>query len=179
MAPSEARSLGYASYSPRVARHLPALKVRVRSATVLDVPDIQRLAADKGSRGVSPSSLEVAIADPQRKVVVATMDDVVVGWAKTHFWDLSDGPAAAGHYLGGVMVASEIRRHGVGDALTSARLDWIWKRARKTWFVVNALNLASIDLHRKWGFCEVARNHRFHTTTFTGGEGILFSAESR
>nr|WP_276512178.1 GNAT family N-acetyltransferase [Cryobacterium roopkundense] len=131
------------------------------------------------TRRASTSSLEVAIADLQRYVVLAMMDDTVVGWAKTHFWDHSDGSAAAGHYLGGVTVTSEFRRQGIGDALTSARLDWIWKRARNAWFVVNALNLASIDLHRKWGFCEVARSDRFHTTTFTGGEGILFSAESR
>ena len=178
-APSEARSLGYARYVPRVAKSLLTVHVRVRRATIVDLPNIARLDAGAGVRGASTSSLEDAIADPEREVVVATMGSAVVGRAKTHYWDRSDGAAAAGHYLGGVTVTPQFRRHGIADALTSARLDWVWKRSKNIWYVVNAQNLASVDLHRKRGFYEVARSDRFHTTTFTGGEGILFCAGSR
>jgi aminoglycoside 6'-N-acetyltransferase I len=76
-------------------------------------------------------------------------------------------------------VAADHRRRGIGRALTGARLDWIWQRSHDAWFVVNALNTASIDLHRDWGFEEVARGESFHGIAFSGGEGILFHATAR
>jgi hypothetical protein len=47
------------------------------------------------------------------------------------------------------------------------------------WFVVNARNRASIALHERWHFDEVARGGRFPSTTFTGGVGILLRARRR
>ena len=37
-------------------------------------------------------------------------------------------------------------------------------------------NVASIRLHRRWNFTEMARGPRFHTTTLTGGLGLLLLA---
>ncbi|WP_298461300.1 GNAT family N-acetyltransferase [uncultured Cellulomonas sp.] len=121
-------------------------------------------------------SLAAAVVDPERLVVVATSGEELVGWAKTHYWDWSDGPAGAGHYLGGVTVDTPWRRRGVAAALTEARMEWIGERADAAWYVVNGRNLASVALHRAWGFEEVARASRFHTVEFTGGVGILFRA---
>jgi len=97
----------------------------------------------------------------------------VVGWAKTHYWNYSDGPAPAGYYLGGITVARPFRRQGVAAALTEARLLWIWERADTAWYVVNSRNQASLTLHQHWGFEEVARGPGFHTVMFDGGEGLL------
>jgi aminoglycoside 6'-N-acetyltransferase I len=105
------------------------------------------------------------------------VNDEIIGWGKTHFWSYADGPAPAGHYLGGVTVSPESRRQGIARALTQARLDWIWDRSDAAWYVVNPDNLASIELHRQWGFIEVARAARLHTTNFTGGTGLLFRAK--
>ena len=153
--------------------------IRIRSATINDLLGIMRVQADAERPAATTSALEQAISDPEREVVVATMGSMVVGWAKTHYWDHGDGPAAAGHYLGGVTVAPDSRRQGVADALTAARLEWISQRATQAWYVVNAKNMPSMDLHRRWGFYEVARSDRFHSTNFSGGEGILFCAASR
>ena len=100
----------------------------------------------------------------------------VVGWAKTHHWDYGDGPALPGHYLGGVTVRPDFRRRGIATELTGARLQWIWERAHRAWYVVNARNQASLAMHRKWGFREVARGPRFHSVKFDGGEGVLLLA---
>ena len=161
----------------------------IRPAHPVDVAGI--LAADTAAGRTSPADAErfaagisAAVADPARLVVVAEAHDDasaeggpgVVGWAKTHHWDYADGAAPAGHYLGGVAVRPEFRRRGLAVQLTDARLQWLWERAEFAWYVVNARNEASLALHRRWGFREVARRARFHTVAFDGGEGVLLSA---
>ena len=37
---------------------------------------------------------------------------------------------------------------------------------------------ASIELHERLGFTEIARAGKFHDTTFDGGVGILFRAKA-
>lgn len=44
------------------------------------------------------------------------------------------------------------------------------------YYVVNATNLASIALHRRCGFLEIARAASFHTVGFNGGVGLLLRA---
>jgi aminoglycoside 6'-N-acetyltransferase I len=161
----------------------------IRPADPTDVPGI--LAADLESGRSAPADarrftigIGAAIADPARLVVVAEAQDAlnadggsgVVGWAKTHYWDYADGLALPGHYLGGVTVLPDSRRQGIATALSCARLQWIWERADRAWYVVNARNEASLALHRKWGFREVARAPAFHSVTFDGGEGVLLRA---
>jgi aminoglycoside 6'-N-acetyltransferase I len=128
------------------------------------------------ARGVASADQREAIVDPDRLVMVAEAGGVIVGWGKTHRYSAASGSAPAGHYLGGVNVLPEFRRRGIGSALTRARLSWIWDRARDAWFVTNARNTASIELHSRLGFSEVARAGEFHGTTFEGGVGILFRA---
>lgn len=152
--------------------------IGIREAGLADLPAIEQIQHDAGLLQVGPVPRKAAIADPDRFVVVAEVDGCVAGWAKTHYWSDGDGVAPAGHYLGGLTVAPALRRGGIGGVLTQARLDWIWQRVPEAWFVTNARNTASIDLHRRYGFEEVARASRFHTTTFDGGVGILWRAAS-
>lgn len=171
---------GFAEFAPGDGGVVP-VSVTVRRATKLDIPGILDVNNQAGRPANTAESLGLTITDPDRLVVVATIRDGhaagLAGWAKTHYWDHPDGAAPAGHYLGGVTVLPEDRRRGVATALTDARLDWIWKRSATAWYVVNADNLSSIALHRRWGFSEVARSTRFHTTNFTGGVGLLMKAE--
>ncbi|MFK0041440.1 GNAT family N-acetyltransferase [Paenarthrobacter sp. NPDC090517] len=161
----------------------------IRPASQADVPGIIAvdIAAGRTSQALADrfaASLSAAVADHARLVVVAESQDGanigggtgVVGWAKTHHWDYDHGPALSGHYLGGVTVRPGLRRLGVAAELTGARMAWIWERADHAWYAVNALNEASLALHRKWGFREVARGPGFHTVTFDGGEGVLLQA---
>lgn len=120
--------------------------------------------------------MKTALYDANRLVVVALTGGHMAGWAKTHYWEKTDGAAPAGRYLGGVDVAPGHRRRGVGTVLTDARLDWIWQRSADAWYVVNVQNQASIEIHHRWNFVEVARGPRFHTTAFTG-TGLLMHAQ--
>lgn len=125
-----------------------------------------------------------AVEDPDACVLVAEVETdsgtAVVGWGKTSL--VTDqlgpaGPAPSGHYLGGVTVKPSWRRRGIAVALTDARLRWIADRADEAYYVVNATNLASIDLHQRWGFVEVARGPDFAGVSFEGGVGLLMRAD--
>lgn len=153
--------------------------IGIREADPADLPAIEQIQRDAGLLQSDRARLEAAIADPDRLFVVAEVDGRVAGWAKTHYWPDGDSVAPAGHYLGGLTVAPPLRRCGVGGALTVARLEWIRQRAPEAWYVTNPRNNASIELHRRHGFEEVARASRFHTTTFDGGVGILWRAAAQ
>jgi ribosomal protein S18 acetylase RimI-like enzyme len=150
--------------------------LEVRRAVLPDVAAILTVERQCGRSPLGLPAMEAAVIDPDRHVVVASMDGSVIGWAKTHHWDYKDGPAPSGHYLGGVTVLPAWRRRGVGTQLTEARLRWIRTRAAVAWYVVNSGNLPSIELHRRWNFREVTRRPKFHTTKFTGDLGILLRA---
>ncbi|RAN74228.1 GNAT family N-acetyltransferase [Bacillus sp. SRB_336] len=169
-------SRGFAEFTPGDGGAVP-VSVTVRPASDLDIPGILDVNNRAGRSANSPASGALAISDPGRQVVVATVAGRTAGWAKTHYWDHADGAAPAGQYLGGVTVVPDVGRRGVATALTDARLDWIWKRCATAWYVVNADNLSSIALHRGWGFAEVAEGRSFHSTQFTGGVGLLMRAD--
>ena len=76
----------------------------------------------------------------------------------------------------GVVVEDRWRRHGIGRALTLARLDWIRERATDAWYFTNAQNQVSLDLHADLGFEEVTRAFTIPGTTFEGGVGVLCRA---
>lgn len=151
-------------------------QLAIRQAGLADIPRIVETSEQSGQDSVGLLPLAAAISDESRLVVVACVEGSIVGWAKTHFWAEADGSAPAGHYLGGLRVKPEWRRRGIGVALTQARLDWIWERAAAACYVVNAANLASIDLHARWGFRTIGTGEKFHTTEFHGGAGLLMRA---
>lgn len=150
-------------------------QVAVRRALPGDLTAMLAL-QEQGGRSSDARSLEAAVDDGGRIVVVAHVGDNLVGWAKTHHFPEGDGMAPAGEYLGGVEVARDWRRRGIATVLTDERMKWIARRAQTAWYVVNANNPASIALHRRWGFMEVTRAPSFHGTTFTGGVGLLLRA---
>ena len=103
-------------------------------------------------------------AHPDRRLfLVAEVDGQVVGYARASRFDPDpeDPPnmVPAGYLLVGIQVLPEARRRGVGRALTAARLDWIDARGGPTWYWADDDNLASIELHRGFGFTP-------HTTDF-------------
>ncbi|MDQ0374536.1 GNAT family N-acetyltransferase [Cellulomonas humilata] len=167
----------FAPYRPHDHGRADA-QVVIRAASDDDAATLADLESTVRHTTSSPDAMAAAIADPQRLVVVAVAGDEVVGWAKTHWWDWSFGPAEAGQYLGGLTVDPRWRRRGIASTLTGVRMSWIFRRAPCAWYVVNAQNLASIDLHRAWGFVEVVRAEKFHTVRFRGGVGLLLRADA-
>ncbi|SDC17655.1 aminoglycoside 6'-N-acetyltransferase I [Sanguibacter gelidistatuariae] len=118
-----------------------------------------------------------AISDDHRAVVVAVVGPRIVGWGKTHLFADADGVAPAGHYLAGITVDPEFRRLGAGAALTQARISWVGERSASVYYFTNRRNTASIALHQRWGFREIARGPSFHAVPFDGGAGLLMQAD--
>ncbi len=123
------------------------------------------------------------VEDLEHRLVVAEVDDMIVGYGRAGVFepepDAAADTAPRGYYLTGVFVRLDQRRGGIGAALTQARLDWIGERADEAWFFANARNVASIELHLRFGFEEVTRRFSFPGLTFDGGEGILFRLRLR
>ena len=131
--------------------------------------------------------LAVEIVGPdigdKRLLLIAQHCDEVVGFGRVLYCvpeaESPPNVAPEGWYLGGVVVSANHRRRGIGRELTRRRLEWLIARGvRVAWFVVNADNRASIDLHGAFGFRESTRDFVQKGVTFSGrGIGILFRAE--
>ena len=131
------------------------------------------------SRGLSndpPTNLEQDLLDPDRLLVVAERDDAVVGYGRGALWTADPEDGRDGYYLVGIAVDPDHRRRGVALALTRARMLWIAGRADEAWYFTNAANVASIALHDRFGFREVARSSSFRGVHFDDGQGILYRA---
>ncbi len=116
---------------------------------------------------------------PDRWLWVACAGSAVIGFARLAALHPTEPQSAppAGLYLGGVSVAPDRRRQGVGRALTRVRLDHAFadRDLEQVWYFANARNEASIRLHAGFGFQEYERPMRFAPVSFTGGVGVLFS----
>jgi len=163
---------------------LPFVDLQIRLA----IPDdVRHLCAIEAERlGGDPADLfplierSVASVDPERLTLVSEIRHTVVGFGRAgYFRPAEDAPrnvAPSGWYLAGLVVADQQRRRSAGRLLTRARLDWIAERADEAFYFANARNLASIELHREFGFAEVTRDFSFPGANFEGGVGILFRA---
>jgi aminoglycoside 6'-N-acetyltransferase I len=148
--------------------------VTIREAVPEDLVAINLLHA---SAGRSPWTAEV-LDDFDRFVVVAERNGLLIGAAKTHFFPGPDGPAPAGHYLGGITVHPDHRGLGIGTALSRARMAWVWERTDVLHSFTDDDNVASIRLHATLGFEEMHRapTIRGAQADRDGGSLILFRA---
>jgi len=173
--------LNFAEYQPD-AHGVPLPELTVRRAEPADLPACAALMAEREGDDEAAwlDRLQFwALAGQQ--LFVATLPGRVIGCARLSWLTPgADGGRNApdGWYLNGVVVTPGFRRRGLGRALTLARCRWVWERGGRVHFVVNARNRASMDLHREVGFREVTRDFVLPGVTFTGGEGVLFSAEA-
>jgi aminoglycoside 6'-N-acetyltransferase I len=103
-------------------------------------------------------------------VLIAIVQDEVVGVAKTHFHSEPEGGAPAGHYLGGVIINPNFRRRGIGSALTRVRMEWIWSRSSTAYYFANEHNTASIRMHETLGFQPIGRFAQIGESQLTTGD---------
>ena len=94
-------------------------------------------------------------------VFVAQIGHHLVGFARARqMQHARDGLPLAlpeGWYLTGVIVDPTWRRRGLGEILTAARLEWLRRRTDAAYYVASRENRASIALHERFGFHEIAR----------------------
>jgi ribosomal protein S18 acetylase RimI-like enzyme len=140
-----------------------------------------RAAAGEGSSATSDfwqGALTRDVDDADRQLVVGSIADEIVGYARAHLFQ-PEPPSAPdvapnGYYLIGLYVRPDCRRAGLGAALTTARLQWIGGRAAEAWFFTDARNSVSIRLHERLGFEEVTRRFTFPGLSARGN--VLFRA---
>lgn len=107
-------------------------------------------------------------------LLAAEKEGVLVGWCGIHRYSIQ--PDAEPEWLvAGLTVVPELRRRGIAARLLRGVLDATAGSApnEPVFSVINARNLASIDLHQQLGFTEVGRPATFAGIDFTGGVGVL------
>lgn len=118
----------------------------------------------------------------ERGLWVAASDTTVLAYARAaRFVQEPDAPpdtAPSGWYLTGLVVASQHRRHGIGEALTIVRIGHLAGRTDIIRYFANSQNLPTIALHERLGFAEVTRRFKYPGVEFAGGEGVLFERRS-
>ena len=149
----------------------------IRKATLADLPASARLISGHESGDIEDwqSRFEQDLANPQRLFLVATIDNVLVGYGHTTFHTRpSDGEvneSPTGYFLSGVMVSPDHRRQGVGTLLTTARIDELRRVADMVYYLAESDNQATIHMHARLGFEKIGSVER-------NGRGlVVFSLE--
>lgn len=147
----------------------------VRLARTEDLPEIGDVAAARNGGEPDQWSTRYGrrIESPDSALYVGTYSGSVAGYGLILTMTFPDRSAPDGLYLGGVTIALDRRRMGLGHALTRARIDWARERTDTVWYFASEQNRASIALHDQFGFVEDTRDFSIPNVTFTG-EGILF-----
>lgn len=107
-------------------------------------------------------------------LLIAEKDSRSIGWCGVQKYPIFPG-AEPEWLIAGLTVIPEMRRRGVAARLLGEVLRKTSRGApgEPICSVINAQNLASIDLHRNRGFVEAGRSASYAGITFTGGEGVL------
>jgi ribosomal protein S18 acetylase RimI-like enzyme len=162
-------------------RELPA-PVEVRPARPGDVAACARLAVARNGGDVTAWEARLA-ADLDLGTVLVTVAVVgeAVGMGRAGCISWSD-PAPAygvpdGYYLTDLLVDPAWRRYGLAEQITRSRLAWVWERDTTAWYLVNAHNRVSLELHQKLGFREIIDDVQVPGVDFVGGRGVLCRAD--
>ncbi|MGO2052590.1 hypothetical protein CIK76_13355 [Glutamicibacter sp. BW80] len=149
--------------------------LRLCAARAEDAAAIAQLCVDSGR---DPWTAQAIQSTSHRTVVVAVAGTQIAGIAKTHWHEDAHGIAPAGHYLGGVIVDPDWRRHGIGQALTAARLEWIAVRSQRAYYFTNERNVSSLRLHAKFGFVQIAAGEEIRMVRADDGDSKLLLFEA-
>jgi ribosomal protein S18 acetylase RimI-like enzyme len=153
----------------------------IRQARRADLSPLVSLVVAEGDDGIAMRRRFTAdLSRADRALFLAGAGAEMLGYGRvTHFApgpEAPDNVAPEGYYMGGLLVASDQRRRGVGRALTGARLEWVFQRAPEAWYFANARNWGSLRLHAELGFIEITRDFVFPGVEFDGGGGVLARA---
>lgn len=174
----------YVPYDPAPSHRPPKAAVAIRVATELDeLIGCARLSAEYNEEDYRTALVNVQrhLIRPRNCVHIAVAPgERIVGYGRTTWVQTPPDPppnvTPQGYYLGGLVVAADYRRRGVGDRLTAERLKLIGQRKQDAWYLVNRRNTASIALHDAHGFHESTRDFVFPGLVADEPGGILLHA---
>ena len=170
----------WAAHRPDDPRGPLLVGLEIRRAERADCPDVAALTHERDGVPVAAAHerCERDLVNANCLLLLATIDGELAGFGRAAWWQRPPQSTAEvapdGWYLFGVVVRDRWRRRGIALELTRRRLEWIGRRADAAWYLANARNRASIDLHARLGFVEVTRDFTFPGVSFEGGVGILF-----
>lgn len=164
----------FVAYEPSVKSLGPVIDFEIRSALMSDVDALASVMAVRGG------SVEDHVEHARHRIeqldvlLVAVQGDALVGWSGIQKFSIHAGDAPE-WLIAGLTVVPRARRRGVAGQLLSEVLRATSQAAPEEpiFSVINARNLASIDLHEGLGFAEIERGATFAGIEFTGGEGVL------
>ncbi len=170
----------FAAYEPGARGPSPPADLTTRPAEDRDLPALAALRVERDGWTLEAATASFAgLLEAARGgtplALVAETDGLVVGYGVADWFAHTTIPR--GWYLAGLIVAPAHRRRGIAARLTRERLAWIAARSAEAWYFANARNRATIDLHARLGFVEVARGIAVPGVTFEGGVGLLFRAD--
>lgn len=161
----------------------PLGDMRVRQAASSDASTVAAVMASRGGSVESHLGAAERLVDRAPVVLLAecSCDGHVraIGWSGAVRTPLEqNGPLA--WVIAGLTVCPGYRRSGVGAHLVGAVTDEVARKdpGALLYSIINVRNRASIALHRKAGFVEVACRKTFAGITFDGGIGVLLSVQT-
>lgn len=181
----DARAGNFAVYDIDSARFHAGSAIVIEAAQAFDVPACAELACSYSGGQVHERAAALAhcLTEASKCLFVARLDGTVVGYGKADYFVPPPGASSTiapeGYYLGGVVVVDAMRRRGVGEAITRARMKWAFERAPELWYFANARNRVSLEMHAKLGFVEVTRDFEYPGATFVGEIGVLCNANRK
>jgi ribosomal protein S18 acetylase RimI-like enzyme len=173
----------FADYQPDAERQDLSTPVEIRPARDEDLDACAALIVTRtgGSAAERRERLVADLANPDRHTVVACVDGEVIGYAAVirHQVSPTDPPnvAPSGYYLIGLIVSPDWRRHGIGELLTQARMQWTASRADQIYYFANLANASILDLHQRFRFTEVTRDFTFPRAPLQPGTCVLLRAD--
>ncbi|MEL6342168.1 MAG: GNAT family N-acetyltransferase [Myxococcota bacterium] len=152
----------FADYRPH--EHGEPIAVTVRAPTFEDLSAVAHIWAER-ENGDAQEAMpliwkEWTLIRAQtlpRTICVAEVAGEIAGYGRCGYRD-AEGGLPEGWYLIGIIVSPPFRRRGVGRALTGYRLkQLILRGAEEVFYFTDVDNLASVALHKAFGFVEIDR----------------------
>ena len=164
----------FAVYAPGLRSSSPDDSVETRSPRPKDADALAANMAVRGGSVEEHAARARHLIERLSVLLIAVKGGTPVGWCGIQKFSIFPGGDPE-WLIAGLTVVPELRRRGIAARLLGEvlRVTPRVALAEPIFSVINARNLASIDLHEGLGFVEAGRSATFAGVEFTGGEGVL------
>lgn len=164
----------FARYQPRRSSFAERATPTLRRATPTDASGLAGVMAVRGGLAADRLGQARRLINKLPILWLAEVEAWPVGWGGAQPFEIHADEEPR-WLVAGLTVVPELRRRGIAAKLLARVVAEVATIApgEPVFSVVNAQNLASVDLHLRLGFVEVERAATLARIQFTGGEGVL------